>query len=64
MIKYPFTIRDFMHNIKPVCGCNFMRLCAAYMDDARDAFDDGDTHFEISSISTKDGKPWVVFFNN
>lgn len=44
MTKKPFTIYDFMPNLKPVKTCGFMDMCWNYYRDCEQAMKHGKTH--------------------
>ena len=62
MIKKPFTIQDFMYNLKPVRTCDFMDMCWNYYRDCEQAMKNGETHYEISGLNTKSGQPYTIQF--
>lgn len=61
MKKYPFNMTDFMRELKPVKTCNFMDMCAAYLKEAKQAYDCGESSYEIRGMNTKSGNPVTIF---
>ena len=61
-MKTPFTIQNFMYELKPVKTCDFLDMCWAYYRDADEALRNGETHYEISGLNTKSGNPYTIEF--
>ena len=61
MTQYPFTMADFMRTLKPVKTCNFMDMCASYLAEAKEAYNNGESDYEISGHKTKSRNPVIIF---